>query len=263
MERKKYCVGGVWKESKTDKWMDVTDSSTGEVIAQVPCCTVDEVEEAIAAARAAYDALPERLKDDISNYDVLIAAENALKILLDEAAVNAVISAIDAIGQVTLNSQTAIGEARDLYDLLRDDLKAQITNYDVLTAAEAALAQLKQQAAVDETIAKIDAIGTVTIDSADAISAARPGARREDLDSYIKRLQKLEEIANGFEGVEKSYAIQAGREIRVIVKPEQVVDAEIIIIAHDIAKKIETELEYPGQIKVQVIRESRAFEYAK
>ncbi len=103
----------------------------------------------------------------------------------------------------------------------------------------------------------------ILVQAADAISAARPGARREDLDSYIKRLQKLEEIANGFEGVEKSYAIQAGREIRVIVKPEQVVDAEIIIIAHDIAKKIETELEYPGQIKVQVIRESRAFEYAK
>ena len=103
----------------------------------------------------------------------------------------------------------------------------------------------------------------ILVQAADAISAARPGARREDLDSYIKRLQKLEEIANAFDGVEKSYAIQAGREIRVIVKPEQVVDAEIIIIAHDIAKKIETELEYPGQIKVQVIRESRAFEYAK
>ena len=103
----------------------------------------------------------------------------------------------------------------------------------------------------------------ILVQAADAISAARPGARREDLDSYIKRLQKLEEIANAFDGVEKSYAIQAGREIRVIVKPEQVVDAEIVIIAHDIAKKIETELEYPGQIKVQVIRESRAFEYAK
>jgi ribonuclease Y len=103
----------------------------------------------------------------------------------------------------------------------------------------------------------------ILVQAADAISAARPGARREDLDSYIKRLQKLEEIANEFDGVEKSYAIQAGREIRVIVKPEQVVDAEIVIIAHDIAKKIENELEYPGQIKVQVIRESRAFEYAK
>ena len=103
----------------------------------------------------------------------------------------------------------------------------------------------------------------ILVQAADAISAARPGARREDLDSYIKRLQKLEEIANNFEGVEKSYAIQAGREIRVIVKPEQVVDAEIVIIAHEIAKKIESELEYPGQIKVQVIRESRAFEYAK
>ena len=103
----------------------------------------------------------------------------------------------------------------------------------------------------------------ILVQAADAISAARPGARREDLDSYIKRLQKLEEIANEFNGVEKSYAIQAGREIRVIVKPEQVVDAEIVIIAHDIAKKIENELEYPGQIKVQVIRENRAFEYAK
>ncbi len=103
----------------------------------------------------------------------------------------------------------------------------------------------------------------VLVQAADAISAARPGARREDLDSYIKRLQRLEEISNSFPGVEKSYAIQAGREIRIMVKPEQVGDEQMIVIARDIAKKIESELEYPGQIKVNVIRESRVAEYAK
>jgi len=103
----------------------------------------------------------------------------------------------------------------------------------------------------------------VLVAAADAISAARPGARREDLDSYIKRLEKLEEISSSFAGVEKSYAIQAGREVRIMVKPEDVNDQQMIVIARDIAKKIEEELEYPGQIKVNVIRESRSVEYAK
>ncbi|MDR1564155.1 MAG: ribonuclease Y [Oscillospiraceae bacterium] len=103
----------------------------------------------------------------------------------------------------------------------------------------------------------------VLVQAADAISAARPGARRENLENYIKRLQKLEEIANSFEGVERSFAIQAGREIRVMVKPESVKDERMILVARDICKKIENELEYPGQIKVNIIRESRAIEYAK
>ncbi len=103
----------------------------------------------------------------------------------------------------------------------------------------------------------------VLVQAADAISAARPGARREDLDSYIKRLPKLEEISNSFPGVDKSYAIQAGREIRIMVKPEQVGDDQMIVVARDIAAKIEQELEYPGQIKVNVIRESRVAEFAK
>ena len=101
------------------------------------------------------------------------------------------------------------------------------------------------------------------IQAADAISAARPGARREDVENYIKRLQKLEEIACEFQGVEKSYAIQAGREIRVMVKPEAVSDDRMKILARDIANKIESELSYPGQIKVNLIRESRFTDYAK
>ena len=106
-------------------------------------------------------------------------------------------------------------------------------------------------------------IEAVLIQAADAISGARPGARRETGTNYVKRLEKLEEIASSFTGVDKSYAIQAGREIRVIVKPEQVDDAQALFLAKDIAKKIETELEYPGQIKVNVIREFRSVEYAK
>ncbi len=101
------------------------------------------------------------------------------------------------------------------------------------------------------------------VQAADAVSAARPGARRENLENYIKRLQKLEEIATSFKGVEKSFAIQAGREVRIMVKPDEVSDDEMIFIARDIAKKIEEELEYPGQIKVNLIREMRQVDYAK
>ena len=101
------------------------------------------------------------------------------------------------------------------------------------------------------------------VQAADAISAARPGARKENLENYIKRLENLEEIACSFEGVEKSYAIQAGREIRIIVKPENVTDDDMVIIAREAAKKIEEELSYPGQIKVHVVRESRVIDFAK
>ncbi|HHV38578.1 MAG TPA: ribonuclease Y [Tepidimicrobium sp.] len=108
-----------------------------------------------------------------------------------------------------------------------------------------------------------ETVEAVLVQAADAISAARPGARRETLEAYIKRLEKLEEIANSFEGIEKSYAVQAGRELRIMVKPDDIKDSQIIHIARNIAKKIESELDYPGQIKVNVIRETRAIEYAK
>lgn len=103
----------------------------------------------------------------------------------------------------------------------------------------------------------------VIVQAADAISAARPGARRENLENYIKRLQRLEEIANSFNGIEKSFAIQAGREIRIMVKPEEVNDDDMVFIAREIAQKIESELEYPGQIKINMVRETRVHDYAK
>ena len=106
-------------------------------------------------------------------------------------------------------------------------------------------------------------VTAMIVQAADAISAARPGARREDIENFIKRLQKLEEICSGFDGVDKAYAIQAGREVRVMVKPEEVNDQSMVLLARDLAKKIEGELKYPGQIKVNIIRESRATDFAK
>ncbi|MBR4796045.1 MAG: HDIG domain-containing protein, partial [Lachnospiraceae bacterium] len=101
------------------------------------------------------------------------------------------------------------------------------------------------------------------VQAADAISAARPGARRETLETYANRLKQLEEIADSFKGVDKSFAIQAGREVRIMVVPEQVSDADMVLLGRDIAKRIESELAYPGQIKISVIRESRVTDYAK
>ena len=101
------------------------------------------------------------------------------------------------------------------------------------------------------------------VQAADTISAARPGARRETLETYTNRLKQLEDITNSFKGVEKSYAVQAGREVRIMVVPEQISDDDMVLLARDVAKRIENELEYPGQIKVNVIRESRVTDYAK
>ncbi len=106
-------------------------------------------------------------------------------------------------------------------------------------------------------------IEAVLVQAADAISASRPGARRETLEAYIKRLEALENIADSFEGVEKSFAIQAGREVRIIVKPEKISDDQMVLMARDVAKRVEDEMEYPGQIKVNVVRETRVVEYAK
>ena len=101
------------------------------------------------------------------------------------------------------------------------------------------------------------------VQAADTISAARPGARRETLETYTTRLKQLEDITNSFKGVDKSYAIQAGREVRIMVLPDHVNDSDMVLLARDISKQIEAELEYPGQIKVSVIRESRVVDYAK
>ena len=125
-------------------------------------------------------------------------------------------------------------------------------NKDVIHAIEAHHGDVEPQT-----------ITAIIVQAADAISAARPGARRENLENYIKRLTKLEQIAKDFDGVEKSFAIQAGREVRIMVKPEVIDDEKMKLVARDIVKKIEAELEYPGQIKVHLIRESRAIEYAK
>ncbi len=125
-------------------------------------------------------------------------------------------------------------------------------NKDVIHASEAHHGDVEAHSIV-----------ALIVQAADAISAARPGARRENVENYIKRLQKLEEIAGTFKGVEKTYAIQAGREVRVMVKPEDISDDAMKLLAYDIARKIEGELEYPGQIKVSVIRESRFVDYAK
>ena len=127
----------------------------------------------------------------------------------------------------------------------------------------------KESAVVINTVAshhgdvEPESLVACIVQAADAISAARPGARRETLETYTNRLKQLEDIANEFKGVDKSFAIQAGREIRVMVVPEQVTDADMVLLSRDIAKQIEAELEYPGQIKVNVIRESRAVDYAK
>ena len=126
-----------------------------------------------------------------------------------------------------------------------------------------ASAPSEQESIKEQTPVEPQSVIAVLVQAADAISAARPGARRENVENYIRRLQKLEELTGSYPGVDKAYAIQAGREVRIMVKPEEVTEDNMILLAHDLAKKIEAELEYPGQIKVNVIRETKAVEYAK
>ena len=133
-----------------------------------------------------------------------------------------------------------------------DVLKKYKENEIVINAVEAHHGDVEPQS-----------VEAVLVQAADAISASRPGARRETLEAYIKRLQQLEEIADSFEGVEKSFAIQAGREVRIVVKPEKISDDQMTLMARDVAKKVEDEMDYPGQIKVNIIRETRVIDYAK
>ncbi len=133
-----------------------------------------------------------------------------------------------------------------------DVLKKYKENEIVINAVEAHHGDVEPQS-----------VEAVLVQAADAISASRPGARRETLEAYIKRLQQLEEIADSFEGVEKSFAIQAGREVRIVVKPEKISDDQMTLMARDVAKKVEDEMDYPGQIKVNIIRETRVVDYAK
>ena len=116
---------------------------------------------------------------------------------------------------------------------------------------------------VHKDVPVVVALIACLVQAADTISAARPGARRETLETYSNRLKKLEDITNSFKGVDKSFAVQAGREVRIMVVPEQISDADMVLLARDVSKQIEAELEYPGQIKVNVIRESRVTDYAK
>ena len=133
-----------------------------------------------------------------------------------------------------------------------DIAKKHKENKDIIHAIEAHHGDVEPQTII-----------AIIVQTADAISGARPGARRENLESYIKRLEKLEEIANSFNGIEKSYAIQAGREVRIIVSPDEINDDNMVFLARDIVKKIEDELEYPGQIKILLVRESRIIDYAR
>ena len=110
---------------------------------------------------------------------------------------------------------------------------------------------------------EFETIEAILVQAADAVSASRPGARRETLTAYIKRLEGLEEIANSFDGVESSYAIQAGRELRIVINPDKIDDDEAVLMSREVAKKIQDTMQYPGQIKVTILRETRAVEYAK
>ena len=177
------------------------------------------------------------------------------------------------VGEHTLHALMEIGPDKNLrYAMLLHDIgKAvdhEVEGSHVTIGGDIAKKYKENDKVIHAILAHHGDIEPKTIEAclvqaADGISAARPGARRENLESYIKRLEQLEEIANSFKGVERSYAIQAGREVRIMVKSDVVNDDETILMAKEMVKQIEDSMEYPGQIKVNVIRELRAIEYAK
>ncbi|MDQ4149597.1 MAG: ribonuclease Y, partial [Actinomycetota bacterium] len=187
--------------------------------------------------------------------------QNVLKHLVEAAHIAGVIAA-------ELGTDVALAKRCTLLHDIGKAITHEVEGSHALIGAELAR-RLHESAAVVHAIeahhgeVEQRTVEAVITQTADAISSARPGARRETLETYVKRLQRLESLAESFEGVEKCYAMQAGREVRVMVKPDVVDDLQAEILARDIAKKIEEELQYPGQIKVTVIREHRAVEYAK
>ena len=227
---------------------EMVEKAKEEVIA-----SIKEAGERAALETGVHNLHPEVIKllgklkyrtsygQNVLNHSMEVA--NLARIMADEIGANAKIARRAGLFHDMEGTHVEIGV---------DILKKYKENHVVINAVQAHHGDVEPES-----------IEAILVQAADAISASRPGARRETLETYIKRLEKLEEIANSFEGVDKSFAIQAGREVRLIVKPDKVSDSEMVIMAREVAKKVENEMEYPGTIKVNVIRESRVTDFAK